>query len=65
MKKLGRILLGLVLAISLYGQYHYLLPWHKELTHPTFTEQYFGRYDLEPMTTNPNCVLYSDPCPLD
>jgi len=34
------------LAVSLYGQFHYLLPWHKPLTHPTFTEKLFGdHYD--------------------
>lgn len=65
MKKLGKALLALVVAISLYGQFHYLLPWHKPLARPTFTEQYLGTYDLAPMERNPNCVLYSDPCPLD
>jgi hypothetical protein len=69
MKKVLRVLLALVLAISLYGQFHYLLPWHKPLVHPTFTEKLLGDhyrpYDVEPLDHNPNCVLYSDPCPLD
>ena len=42
LKNFGLNVLIIYFLLSMYGTFHYLLPWHKPLTHPTFTEKLFG-----------------------
>lgn len=41
-EKIATILLILFISISLYGQFHYLLPWHKDL--PAITYNHSSTY---------------------